>query len=134
MKRFPARAGLPWVCGVFLDSDWLYTAGMENLFAHGIVDGPDETVDVLLDQPGVRIERIVSAGHRSPDDFWYDQDTDEWVAVLQGQAVIQFESPADERSLQAGDFCFIPAHVRHRVEATSTDPPTLWLAVHVPPR
>ena len=28
---------------------------------------------------GLRIERIVSEGHVSPEGFWYDQDEPEWV-------------------------------------------------------
>jgi cupin 2 domain-containing protein len=28
---------------------------------------------------------------------------------------------------------FLPAHCRHRVIWTSTDPPAVWIAVHVAP-
>lgn len=30
-----------------------------------------------------RMERIVSQGHASPEGFWYDQDQNEWVMVLE---------------------------------------------------
>jgi cupin 2 domain-containing protein len=33
--------------------------------------------------------------------------------------------------MKPGDWVEIPAHVRHRVESTQADPPTVWLAVHL---
>ena len=91
-----------------------------------------ETVDVLLDRPGARIERIVSAGQTTPPGQWYDQPGDEWVALLAGRATLRFEDGALVE-LAPGDWLLIPAHVRHRVEATSADPPCVWLAVHAAP-
>jgi cupin 2 domain-containing protein len=89
---------------------------------------PDELFTTLLDAPGVRIERIVSHGHASPENFWYDQPRHEWVVVLKGAARLRFEDETIE--LQPGDFLNIPAHKKHRVEWTTPDGPTIWLAVH----
>jgi cupin 2 domain-containing protein len=88
-----------------------------------------ERSDALIFDKGVLIERIISNGHVSPAGFWYDQDRDEWVALLQGQAQVSFADGRREK-LCSGDWLFIPAHERHRVEGTSTDPPCIWLAVH----
>ena len=91
-----------------------------------------ETVAVLCDRPGARVERIVSTGQATPAGQWYDQPGDEWVALLAGRATLRFEAgPLTE--LAPGDWLLIPAHVRHRVEATSADPPCVWLAVHAEP-
>jgi cupin 2 domain-containing protein len=76
----------------------------------------------------VRIERIVSHGHSSPPDFWYDQQQAEWVVVLKGAARIEFADRMVE--MRSGDFVAIPAHTRHRVDWTTPDQPTIWLAVH----
>jgi cupin 2 domain-containing protein len=92
-----------------------------------------EQVCGLLDRPGLKIERIVSTGQASPPGFWYDQPWDEWVALLQGAARLRFEDEAQARELVAGDYVHIPAHARHRVEATSESPPAIWLAVHFEP-
>jgi cupin 2 domain-containing protein len=89
---------------------------------------PEELVQTLLSAASVRIERIVSHGHVSPEGFWYDQDQHEWVLVLRGAARLRFEDGVVE--MQAGDFVNIPAHRRHRVEWTTPDEPTVWLAVH----
>jgi cupin 2 domain-containing protein len=75
----------------------------------------------------VRIERIVSHGHASPGGFWYDQDRHEWVVVLTGAARLRFDDDIVE--LKPGDFATIPAHTKHRVEWTTPDEPTVWLAV-----
>jgi cupin 2 domain-containing protein len=88
-----------------------------------------EVCEALIPDRGVLIERIVSIGQASPDGFWYDQERDEWVALLQGQAKLAWE---DGKSLlmDPGDWIFIPAHERHRVEWTTANPPCIWLAVH----
>src|SRR5436190_19843770 len=86
-----------------------------------------ELVQTLVTASGVRIERIVSYGHASPAGFWYDQGEAEWVAVLTGAARLRFEEGTIE--MRAGDFVNIPAHRRHRVEWTTPDEPTVWLAV-----
>lgn len=90
-----------------------------------------EVVDTLLERAGARIERIVSTGQATPAGEWYDQPGDEWVALLAGRATLRFAD--DSRvDLLPGDWLLIPAGVRHRVEATSEDPPCVWLAVHLP--
>ena len=52
---------------------------------------PNELFTTLLDDARVRIERIVSHSHASPEGFWYDQDQHEWVVVLKGAARLRFE-------------------------------------------
>ncbi|MEZ6033567.1 MAG: cupin domain-containing protein [Planctomycetaceae bacterium] len=49
------------------------------------------------------------------------------MIVLQGAAKLQFEDSILE--LKPGDSVNIPAHRRHRVEWTTLDEPTIWLAV-----
>ena len=88
----------------------------------------EEFFETLAAGGGVRVERIVSEGHVSPDGFWYDQDEWEWVAVLQGSAELDFEGRKSV-SLRAGQWVLIPAHARHRVAATSMAPQCVWLAV-----
>jgi cupin 2 domain-containing protein len=104
---------------------------MSSLFV-GIPDTlPAELVNVLARGDGVRIERIVSQGHVSPEGFWYNQGEDEWVVLLTGAARLRFEDI--EVKLSPGDYLHIPAHQQHRVEWTSPDEPTVWLAVHFRP-
>ena len=99
-----------------------------NLFADLPAHLPDELISTLLDAATVRIERIVSHGHASPEGFWYDQDRYEWVMVLKGAARLRFEDGAVE--MRPGDFMNISAHKKHWVEWTTPDEPTIWLAVH----
>lgn len=99
-----------------------------NILA-GVPSGlPAELVTTLLEARSVRIERIVSHGHKSADEFWYDQQQNEWVVVLQGAARLRFENEAFE--MNVGDCVNIPAHSKHRVEWTTPDEPTIWLAVY----
>ena len=102
---------------------------MNNLFADIPSDLPEEIVEVLAENNHVRIERIVSTGQTSPDGFWYDQDENEWVVVLKGESKLRFEDDDKPIHMKAGDFVNIPAHRKHRVEWTTPDEPTVWLAV-----
>ena len=98
-----------------------------NLFNDLPSNLPDELFTALLDADNLRIERIVSHGHSSPEGFWYDQEEHEWVVVLKGAARLSIEGAV--RELGPGDFINIPAHQKHRVEWTTPDEPTVWLAV-----
>ena len=102
---------------------------MKNLFQSLPEALSEELVDLLVDNGSVRIERIVSTGHSSPDGQWYDQDDHEWVVVLRGQARLFFEGDDQPTKMRPGDFLNIPAHRKHRVEWTSSDEPTVWLTV-----
>jgi len=90
----------------------------------------DETIEQLLERPGVRIERIVGIGQSSPPDFWYDQADDEWVLLVAGGARLQIEGETT-RTLSPGDHLFLPAHCRHRIEWTDPVTATVWLAIHL---
>jgi cupin 2 domain-containing protein len=107
-----------------------------NCFSANVFDDrpptlPDEVFSTLLESTNVRIERIVSQRHASPEGFWYDQDHHEWVMVLKGAARLRFEDQTVE--MKSGHFINIPAHKKHRVEWTTPDEPTIWLAVHYEP-
>ena len=90
---------------------------------------PDELFEDIVKTDGVRIERIVSRGHCSEEDDWYNQDEHEWVMVVQGEAVLHFEQGNRKVRLNAGMHIDIPAHCRHRVDWTTPDTETIWLAV-----
>ncbi|MBR9981521.1 MAG: phosphoribosylaminoimidazole carboxylase [Desulfatitalea sp.] len=92
---------------------------------------PDEWFQTLLDDGATRIERIVSLGHRSADDFWFDQASDEWVLLLKGGAGLAFAGTAEITVMAPGDWLRIPAGVKHRVAWTDPDGETVWLAVHL---
>lgn len=99
----------------------------DNLFAEvpGALDV--ELVERIATGKGVRIERIVSRGHTSPEGFWYDQDENEWVVLLKGSATLRFEE--EDVTLTPGDHVDIPAHTRHRVQWTAENEDTVWLVV-----
>ena len=89
--------------------------------------GAPELAQTFLGVCGtVRVERIVSFGHATPEGAWYDQDEDEWCLVLEGEARIAFEDGREIR-LGRGASCFLARHLRHRVAATSA--PCVWLCV-----
>ena len=101
---------------------------MTNLLADLPARLPEELVQTLLSAPHLRIERIVSQGHASPPGFWYDQDEHEWVLLIRGAARLRLDDEVVE--LKSGDFLNIPAHRKHRVEWTTPDELTIWLAIY----
>ena len=93
-------------------------------------DLSEELFTTLLQAADFRIERIVSHGHASPAGFWYDQDDNEWVMVVEGAAAVQFEHEPEPVQLRRGSCLNIPAHARHRVAWTDPNQKTVWLAIH----
>jgi cupin 2 domain-containing protein len=90
--------------------------------------GAEELTTLLAQGGSVRVERIVSRGHCSPDGFWYDQAEHEYVLLVAGRARLEIEGEP-ELTLGPGDWINLPAHVRHRVNWTDSAVDTVWLAV-----
>lgn len=88
----------------------------------------EEYFEILEKNDNLKIERIVSTGQISNE--WYDQDSDELVFLLQGEASIQFEDNSEQLNLKSGDYFKIKAHKKHKVIFTSQEPPCIWLAIH----
>lgn len=101
---------------------------MPNIFNHIPASISQEVFETLLDNEHIKIERIVSKGHTSPESGWYNQAQHEWVILLEGAATIAFEDEK-EAKLSKGDYLNIPAHVKHKVSWTDPDVETIWLAV-----
>jgi len=101
-----------------------------NLFEDVREQSDEEEFRTLLARPGLKVERIVSTGQCSPPGFWYDQAWDEWVLLVSGGAVMEFEGGDTRYTLKRGDYLHIAPGQRHRVAWTQSDPPTIWLAVH----
>ena len=101
-----------------------------NLFEPEEFSGNEQEIfrDILR-TPELLIEKIVSFGQATPAGEWYDQEKDEWVILLRGSATLLCENQ-EPTELGPGDYLFIPAHCRHRVEKTSAEPECIWLAVH----
>lgn len=102
---------------------------MNNIYNLASDLQPVEIFEAIASSPDVLIERIISTGQTTPMGQWYDQDRDEWVILLQGEAEITY-SDGSRIKLTSGDYVMIPAHQQHRVDYTSSEPPCIWLAVH----
>jgi cupin 2 domain-containing protein len=102
---------------------------MKNIFS-SLPDKPEhELFEELLCHKNIKIERIVSSGHISPENGWYDQPENEWVVVLEGAGTILFES-GDEVNLKKGDYLNISSNTKHKVIWTDPKNLTIWLAIH----
>jgi cupin 2 domain-containing protein len=103
---------------------------IQNIFSDIPESLHDEFFQDIFKNENFRIERIVSKGHSSKQDFWYDQEKNEWVILLKGCAKLLFKDDNKPVILKPGDWVNIPAHKKHRVEWTDPDTETVWLAVH----
>lgn len=102
---------------------------MPNLFLLPDPLPAEEQFETLIQRAGIHIERIISTGQITPAEQWYDQVQDEWVVLLQGEAILSYQD-GSSLPLKAGDHVLIPAHTRHRVSYTSHSPACIWLAIH----
>jgi len=100
-----------------------------NIFKNIPKKLPKEIFEDIISKDGIKLERIVSKGHVTPNYEWYDQSSNEWVIVLQGAAILSFKDSNDVR-LESGDYLNIPAHTKHRVSWTVPNKETVWLALH----
>ena len=96
-----------------------------NIFDMPELPLSEELTEILAKSDNIRIKRIISTGHVSD---WYDQDETEFVALLEGNAVIEYEN-GKTIAMSRGDTLLIAQHERHRVSFTSSDPPCVWLCV-----
>ncbi len=91
-------------------------------------DSKEEVFETIVKNDNVKIERIVSYGQTSADNFWYDQKEDEFVLVLEGDATIEYDNGSSFK-LSRGDSLYIEAHQKHKVVYTSNH--TMCLAVFI---
>jgi cupin 2 domain-containing protein len=102
----------------------------KNIFSKIPKKSTKEIFTSLLKNKNIKIERIISYGQTSPKKFWYDQNKNEWVILLKGNAKILFKGRTKAIKLLPGDYINIPAHKKHKVEHTAKNKPTIWLAIH----
>jgi cupin 2 domain-containing protein len=102
---------------------------MKNIYKISELTHNKEIIETILEKNNFRIERIISNGFPSPEGYWYNQDYDEMVFLLQGQASIAFEND-DTIEMQSGDYLLIPKYKKHRVKEVSKEPNCIWLVIH----
>ncbi len=98
-----------------------------NIFEKIEVNKKDEQFFEIFRNDKIKIEKIVSNGQKSQKDFWYIQEKSEYILLLSGFAVLEFED--FEVELKKGDCLNIDALQKHRVKFTSLDEQTIWFAV-----
>ncbi len=98
-----------------------------NIFEEIIIDKNEEKFFEIFKNETIKVEKIVSNGQKSPDNFWYEQEENEFILLLEGFAILEFEDRIIE--LKKGDCLNIKVMEKHRVKFTSLDEPTIWFAV-----
>jgi len=104
-----------------------------NLFGDLPESLPEELHERLAEGRRFRLDRIVSTGHASEPGFWYRQDEAEWVLVLSGRARLMLRDPDQQVDLGPGSWIELAPGRPHRVDSTSGDEPTVWLALYFDP-
>ena len=95
-----------------------------NIFDYTVPE-VGEDFKSLFKSENIDIVRIVSS--EKLEDKLYIQDIDEFVILLEGEALLEVEGK--EVILKKGDTLFIPAKMPHRVLRTKKG--TLWLAIYM---
>jgi cupin 2 domain-containing protein len=101
----------------------IYNVGKE-------IDFNNEIFIKLFSNENCMVEKIISTGQSTPDGEWLEEESDEWVILLQGESELKFYGGEIFR-LGKGDYILIPSGTKHRVEFTSSNPPCIWLALHL---
>lgn len=98
-----------------------------NIFEKVLVNKNEEQFFEIFKNETIKVEKIVSNGQKSPENFWYEQEKNEYILLLSGSAILQFED--FEIELEKGDCLNISAMKKHRVKFTSLSEPTIWFAI-----
>jgi cupin 2 domain-containing protein len=101
----------------------------KNIYTGHETGDAQEMFEVIATMGDTRIEKITTLTPYSTPGEWYNQDKDEWVVLLRGNAQIEIGDQGFVE-LSSGDYIFLPAHCLHRITRTSADPACIWLAVH----
>ncbi len=100
-----------------------------NIFTNIPLTIKEELFEKLINGKNFFLERIISDGHASPENFWYDQEQNEFIMLLSGGAELFYDNGKSFK-LKPGDYMIIPSHQKHRVNKTSVNEKTIWLALH----
>lgn len=98
-----------------------------NIFEKVLVNKNEEQFFEIFKNETIKVEKIVSNGQKSPENFWYEQEKSEYILLLSGSAILEFED--FEIELEKGDCLNISAMKKHRVKFTSLSEPTIWFAI-----
>ena len=93
-----------------------------NIFKNLKYDLTKETIDEIFSSPKIRVERITSSGQTTD---WFNQDENELVILLEGEAIIQFLDK--ELTIKKGDVINIPSNQIHKTINLSNT--CLWLCI-----
>lgn len=89
-----------------------------------------EIEENICDSNLFHVKRITSTGQTTDI---LDQEDDEWVVLLQGNATVTFFDKSNQiqgtRKLVVGDWLFIPAHQKHQV--INCQQQNIWLCFHI---
>ncbi|HZF71707.1 cupin domain-containing protein [Sulfuricurvum sp.] len=96
---------------------------IDNLYKMPNPTENNEIFSTLFHNETLKIESIRS-NLKTPGEL-YDQDQDEWVLLLEGEA--KLEIGTQTREMISGDYLFLPKHTLHRVLSTSEN--ALWLCI-----
>jgi len=103
---------------------------IKNIFEiDDILTQESEVFESILVKEDLKIERIVTLKPYDKPGEWYDQEKDEWVLLLQGNAALEFEGQ-EIIELKAGDYIFIPSRKKHRIKHSSSHTKCIWMAIH----
>ncbi|MEI7595117.1 MAG: cupin domain-containing protein [Bacteroidota bacterium] len=89
-----------------------------------------EEFDCILKNENIVIERIISPNSDNPNAGWYNQEWDEWVMLVQGNAKLEYDDKSTI-DLSIGDTLLIKKNTKHRVIYTFSESITIWLAIHI---
>ncbi len=103
---------------------------INNIFSfnNNDITQENEFFETLLNEKSFKIERIISNGQQTPDNMWLEEDSNEFVLLLEGNSKLKFFGDNNLYDLKKGDWLIIPKNTKHKVEFT--DKLTFWLTVH----
>lgn len=92
-----------------------------------LMQGPP-VIETLAETRSVKIDRVTARGQKSPPDDFALEPSNEFILVLQGRLVLEYEG-GRKVALGPGDFAVKGTDQRTRADSTSEDQETVWVKV-----
>ena len=86
-------------------------------------------LETLFENSDVKIERVTAHGQITPDGDFPDEPSHEFLVLLKGQLVLEYQDETESAKLGPGDFAIADADQRTRADYTSVDEETVWIKV-----
>jgi cupin 2 domain-containing protein len=86
-------------------------------------------IETLAETRSIKIDRITARGQVSPPGDFAPEPSNEFILLLKGQLILEYEGDDHKVTLEPGDFAHKGTDQRTRADYTSEEEETVWVKI-----